>query len=390
MRRILVVEDDPAMTEGIRDVLELAGYDVMTAADGREAIECMRRGAPDLILSDVMMPEMDGFTFYEEVRKNPAWTFVPFIFLTALGQRDSITHGKRLGADDYLIKPVDPDHLLATVEARLTRSEALSDAAASELQKFARLVTGVLGHELRTPLTWIRAYSEILLDLRTDMAQEELESALEGIKLGSDRLARLVEDAVILVSLDTGQASEDYRLAAEVEPNLEHRVRGVVEQMAPSAAAQGVQLEVEAEPNVPHVVLAPRFFTLIIRHLVENGVKFSRSEGGDTVTVRVRGVDAAAEVSVIDAGIGIPADQLERIFDPLVQVDRQQREQQGVGLGLAIVRGLVRCHGGDIWATSVEGAGTTVTLTIPAAGADGPGARGESARKRGFEPMAGN
>ncbi|MFQ5460541.1 MAG: response regulator, partial [Anaerolineae bacterium] len=162
MSVILVVEDDPAMTEGIRDVLGLAGHEVATAPDGRAALDRMRERAPDLILSDVMMPRMDGFAFYEEVRRNPAWTFIPFVFLTALGQREAVTRGKRLGADDYLVKPVDPEQLLATVESRLERGQALAGAAAARLQEMSRLVTGVLGHELRTPITWIRAYAEIL------------------------------------------------------------------------------------------------------------------------------------------------------------------------------------------------------------------------------------
>ncbi len=377
MSVILVVEDDPAMTEGIRDVLGLAGHEVTTAADGRAALDRMRERAPDLILSDVMMPRMDGFAFYGEVRRNPAWTFIPFVFLTALGQREAVTRGKRLGADDYLVKPVDPEQLLATVESRLERGQALSGAAAARLQEMSRLVTGVLGHELRTPITWIRAYAEILQDLRSDMEAEELEAALEGIQSGSVRLARLVEDAVMLVSLDTGQAVEDFRLAAEVDADLPRRLSEIVAQLQPDASRQGIRLSLSAEEELPPVLISPRHLDTMLRHLLDNAIKFSKPTGADEVRVWAIRAPDGLEIVIEDDGVGIPDDHIESIFEPLRQLDRPRHEQQGIGLGLAIARGVVSLHGGRIWAESRSGGPTAVHVVLPAASeaaSDGPGA----------------
>lgn len=123
--RILVVEDNDVLRDGLRLLLELEGYLVVSAANGRDALERMSSFSPDLILSDINMPEMDGFAFFEAVRRRPEWVPIPFIFLSARGGREDIFAGKSLGAEDYLIKPVNRQELVATVKARLTRSQEL-------------------------------------------------------------------------------------------------------------------------------------------------------------------------------------------------------------------------------------------------------------------------
>lgn len=122
---ILVVEDNDVLRDGLRLLLEVEGYFVISAANGREALDQMSRFTPDLILSDINMPEMDGYTFFEAVRSRPEWVPIPFIFLTARGGREDVFAGKSLGADDYLIKPVNRQELVATVKARLIRSQEL-------------------------------------------------------------------------------------------------------------------------------------------------------------------------------------------------------------------------------------------------------------------------
>jgi putative two-component system response regulator len=125
METLLVVEDNRPMRLGLRDILEQAGFVVLTAADGSEALAQMSQTRPDLILSDIAMPVMDGFAFFQEVRAKPEWVSIPFIFLTARGEREDIMRGKELGADDYLTKPFTPDELLTAVRARLDRTNQL-------------------------------------------------------------------------------------------------------------------------------------------------------------------------------------------------------------------------------------------------------------------------
>jgi signal transduction histidine kinase/DNA-binding response OmpR family regulator len=126
---ILVVEDAPGMREGICDILEMTGYSVSWASNGREALQLMETLSPDLIVSDIMMPEMDGYSFYEYVRADDRWLLVPFIFLTAKDTRADIRLGKSIGVDDYLTKPFAPEDLLVAVESRLIRAQQLRRAS---------------------------------------------------------------------------------------------------------------------------------------------------------------------------------------------------------------------------------------------------------------------
>jgi putative two-component system response regulator len=120
---VLVVEDDPAMLVALRDILEGAGYIVHTAANGKEALDSLTEARPDIILSDIAMPVMDGFEFLEAVRSRPVGATIPFIFLTARGTREDIFTGKSLGVDDYITKPVTSRELLSAIRARLQRAD---------------------------------------------------------------------------------------------------------------------------------------------------------------------------------------------------------------------------------------------------------------------------
>lgn len=122
---LLVVEDNEALREGLREMLSLEGFAVLTAANGRAALDQMTLLTPDLIVSDIAMPEMDGLAFFSAVRAQPEWLTIPFLFLTARGEKQDILRGKNLGAEDYLIKPLTRDELVTAVRSRLERSEQL-------------------------------------------------------------------------------------------------------------------------------------------------------------------------------------------------------------------------------------------------------------------------
>jgi len=122
---ILIVEDHDILREGIQILLETEGYQALSAENGQEALKLMEGISPDLILSDISMPEMDGYTFYDAVRARPEWVTIPFIFLTARGEREEVFTSKKLGVEDYLIKPVDRQELVTTVRSRLDRSRQI-------------------------------------------------------------------------------------------------------------------------------------------------------------------------------------------------------------------------------------------------------------------------
>jgi DNA-binding NarL/FixJ family response regulator len=134
MTKILIIEDEPQMRKGIATVLSMEGFDVVTAAHGREGVELARRENPELILCDVMMPELDGFGVLAELRADPAFATTPFLFLTAKGEKTDLRLGMNSGADDYLTKPIDVTDLLAAIQTRLARRTEQRLAVESALQ----------------------------------------------------------------------------------------------------------------------------------------------------------------------------------------------------------------------------------------------------------------
>jgi DNA-binding response OmpR family regulator len=124
-RTILVVDDEPVLLDSLADILQLEGFSVLKASNGLEALDLLQDQTPHLILTDIMMPGMNGYQLYQRVRKNPEWLWIPFIFLTAKGEAEDIRFGKELGADDYLMKPILPEDLVAAVIGRLERYRQL-------------------------------------------------------------------------------------------------------------------------------------------------------------------------------------------------------------------------------------------------------------------------
>ena len=128
VKRILVIDDDARLREHYRQLLKLEGYEVVEARNGREGVERARQDAPDLVLCDITMPEMNGHRVLETLRSEPRLAHVPFVFLTGWSEAEDIRTGMNLGADDYLTKPVVPDELVAAIRARLRRAELAAAA----------------------------------------------------------------------------------------------------------------------------------------------------------------------------------------------------------------------------------------------------------------------
>jgi len=326
----------------------------------------MEEVCPNLIVADIMMPRMDGYSFYGEIRSRPEWVPIPFIFLTAKAEKEDVLKGKDLGAEDYLTKPFDPQELVVAVRGKLRRARAIQEVTEAKFDHLKQQIVNVLGHELRTPLTYVRGYTELALEEVPSLTPGDLQDFLMGIKRGTDRLNRLVEDLLFLIRLDTGQATEEYHLLACIRRDLDALLESAVQQYEKQAAAQGVTLEAKVEPNPPPVRLCEPFFMDALGRLLDNGIKFSRGER-KRVTVNSQVTGGWVEVAVTDEGVGIPAQELSHLFERFRQIGREQMEQQGIGVGLAIAQELIHMHDGEITVESTFGAGSTFTIRLPVA-----------------------
>ena len=361
--QILIVEDDLAMSTGIRDVLDMAGYKVQLAENGLEALQVLTRFRPDLIISDIMMPEMDGFELLEQVRRRPNWAVIPFIFLTAKGQRTDIRAGKQLGADDYLVKSVDLDDLLVVVRAKLDRAIVLKQQSLKEMENLKNTILNMLSHEFRTPLTYITGYVDLMQE--GNWSADDLQKFLSRIKGGSTRLNRLVEDFLLLVRFETDDAHQAYLMDKRPFNAWHLLINRVFEGLQDAAAARHVALVAEIAPNLPLVDAHENYLENALHRLVDNAIKFSKP-GGAQVIARVTVEDRRVCVRIIDHGIGIPILELPKMFDRFHQINRERMEQQGAGVSLAIVKGIAELHRGEVDCTSEEGAGSEFMMVLPA------------------------
>lgn len=166
---LLVVEDNLALREGLGEMLGLEGFSVITAANGRDALDKLSTFTPDLILSDISMPEMDGYTFFKAVRARPEWVTIPFLFLTARGEREDILVGKDLGADDYLIKPLTREELITAVRARLARSRQVRVA---QLQQAYEASLTVLSNAIEVRDQYTRDHVDRVMSYALIVAEE--------------------------------------------------------------------------------------------------------------------------------------------------------------------------------------------------------------------------
>lgn len=362
---ILVVEDDIHLLEGIRDILRLDHYHVLTAQDGVQALEILNSQPelPDLIVSDIMMPHMDGVEFFRRVRQEQRWLSIPFIFLTAKGEKSDYHKGLRLGVDDYIVKPYDPADLLVKIEARIKRQEALNQAHSESLSKLKRQILTILNHEFRTPLTFVVAYADMLNDTSpAGLTEGDMLAYLKGVSTGAERLRSLIENFILLVELETGDAQQIYEWRKCPISDW----RSVFEDACKRAKiiqTRNHRLDFQIADQLPMIEGDAEYLAIAITHLLTNAAKFS--EPGQPIMLGAYAENDSLTIWVQDEGRGIPPAELERVWESFYQVDRATYEDQGAGAGLAIVRGVARLHGGSVGAASELGVGSTFKIILP-------------------------
>lgn len=369
---ILIVEDDQSMLDGMNDLLEIAdlGYDitVLQANDGQMALDVMAEHEPDLIISDVMMPQMGGYEFLNHVRANPEWIQIPFIFVTAKGEEPDIRKGRLSDADLYITKPFVISKLLTLIHTQLDLAYERKQARQRNIESLKKNILQILNHEFRTPLTYVTAYYEMLADSVTEFTDgRNYREYLRGIQAGCLRLTRLVDDFIRVMELRSGEAQANFLARARQVPNLSALLKETV------TAHQNMGSEVPYEitylipDRLPAIFGDPDSLVNIIERLLNNAIKFTDTSRGRvnhiTVSATVQG--KFIHIMIADEGMGFPASMKSQIFEPFVQYNRGVFEQQGAGTGLAIVNGLVRLHNGRTEVESQEGVGSKFTVILP-------------------------
>jgi signal transduction histidine kinase len=364
--RVLLADDNADMRDYVARLLE-AEYDVEAVADGERALEAALARPPDLVLSDVMMPRLDGFGLLERLRADERLRTVPVILLSARAGEESRVEGLEAGADDYLVKPFGARELLARVSANLEMARMRREAAereralrerAEEASRAKDEFLATVSHELRTPLNSMLGWARLLRAGRLDPVAAA--RALETIERNTVSQAQLIEDLLDISRIITGKM----RLA--IQPiTLESVVRAAIDSIRPAADAKDIRVHVSLDAFKGRILGDPERLQQVVWNLVSNAVKFTPR--GGSVSVAVASEAAQITLSVVDTGSGIPSDFLPFVFDRFRQADASMsREHGGLGLGLAIVRHIVELHGGTVdVASDGVGRGSTFTVRLP-------------------------
>ncbi len=368
MAKILMIEDEDQIREEVMDWLMFEGYEVVGAANGRLGLEAAEREYPDLIISDINMPEMDGYNVLLEVRSNPVLSHIPFIFLTAHDTHDAYRAGMEMGADDYLTKPFTHTEVLSAIRARLqkqsqqkeyvnqqldTLDKVLEEERAKRLVK-SRLVA-MFSHDFRNPLAVILSSATLMQKYEDRMDSDQRQNKLSRIVSSVEQLMQMLDDMLVVAEMESGRFEanpENLDLTAQVE-NIVDEFRAI----------KGETCQIRFESSVQkRVKLDPKLLRQMTANLISNAIKYS-PDGGE-VKVKIAGGEGEIVLLVQDNGIGIPDEAMSSLFTPFFRATNA-KNLQGTGLGLAIVKEAVDLCGGEIDVTSQVGQGSQFRVRLP-------------------------
>lgn len=366
MTKVLMVEDSQVLLESIAFELEMHGYAVLQATNGKNALDVLTTAVlpPDIIVSDIAMPDMDGFEFLKMVRSEMTWAAIPFLFMTAFSSADSIRTSRRLGADDYIIKPFQSEDLIIAIENKLQRVSTFRSEASRNLDEARQKLINMMSHELRTPLTSIYGGMELLADYLGQAPDQFVQQMLEMIQNGSNRLHRLTNKALALLQIDSGHMKRVFMESSSIH-DMHHIITEAQNRVLgdPDLAANLVKIRILREDSPAFVWGVREYLVMMVEELLRNAVSFSPKNG--EVYLEVKQEKEQILVLVQDYGRGIRNDDLPIIWERFSQLNREKYEQQGIGLGLTIVRESALIHHGNCMVESQLGQGTRAFLSLP-------------------------
>ncbi|AZS29415.1 hybrid sensor histidine kinase/response regulator [Butyricimonas faecalis] len=375
--KILVVDDVQSNVLLLKALLGREGFGIVIAMNGTEALQKVKSEHPDLILLDVMMPDMDGFEVAGHLKLEPEQAEIPIIFLTALNDSASVVKGFQLGANDFISKPFRREELLIRVEHQLSLVDARR-IILRQTEELRKTIAGrdklysVIAHDLRSPMASIKMLcNTIMMSIDRQTVPADVFEMLEMTNKTAEEVFSLLDNLLKWTKSQLGKLSN-----VPQSIDMVGLVNGVIEVFKPIAGSKSISLKLDSAVESVHVTVDIEMIKSVVRNLISNAIKFSHKDTAVVVHVRVQevadenrteaGNDKEVLVTVSDSGCGIKKEDQEKLLNEATHFTTFGTDsEEGSGLGLLLCKDFVSKNHGRLWFTSEEGVGSNFNFTIP-------------------------
>ena len=362
--KILIVDDVMSNVLLLKVLLTNEKFAIATASNGRQALEQVEKENPDLVLLDVMMPDMSGFEVAQHLKANPNTADIPIIFLTALNSTADIVKGFQVGANDFISKPFNKEELIIRVthQISLVAAKRLILSKTEELQ---RTIAGrdklysVIAHDLRSLMGSIKmVLNMLILNLPSEKIGAEMYELLTMANQTTEDVFSLLDNLLKWTKSQIGKLNVVYQ-----DVDLVEVTDGVIEIFSMVASLKKIRIR-EMKPEKMMVNADIDMLKTVVRNLLSNAIKFSKENS--EVLVKMEEVDGMAVVSVQDYGCGISEEGQKKLLHTDTHFSTfGTNNEEGSGLGLLLCKDFVVKNGGKLWFTSKEGEGSIFSFSIP-------------------------
>lgn len=362
--KILIVDDVMSNVLLLKVLLTNEKFAIATASNGRQALEQVEKENPDLVLLDVMMPDMSGFEVAQHLKSNSNTADIPIIFLTALNSTADIVKGFQVGANDFISKPFNKEELIIRVthQISLVAAKRLILSKTEELQ---RTIAGrdklysVIAHDLRSPMGSIKmVLNMLILNLPSEKIGAEMYELLTMANQTTEDVFSLLDNLLKWTKSQIGKLNVVYQ-----DVDLVEVTDGVIEIFSMVASLKKIRIR-EMKPEKMMVNADIDMLKTVVRNLLSNAIKFSKENS--EVLVKMEEVDGMAVVSVQDHGCGISEEGQKKLLHTDTHFSTfGTNNEEGSGLGLLLCKDFVVKNGGKLWFTSKEGEGSIFSFSIP-------------------------
>lgn len=353
--KILIVDDVPTNVMLVHTILKREGYSLMTADNGLQALRLVKERCPNLILLDIMMPEMDGYEVLRRLKSDPETQNIPVIIMSALNDMNSIIKGYQLGAAEYVTKPFQREELVKRVGYRFEMfnikriKKELEDTIKSRDALYS-----VIAHDLRSPLGTLKMMNAAVLNMidKKEVSAEAYEM-LNLMNKTSDEVFQLLDNLLKWAKNRLNKDSIQYKTS-----NINNLIDETVKTLHSLATFKNINLSTELPDETFEINTDPEMVGTVIRNLITNAIKFSNQDGH--IDISLFKDNGHIVVKVKDDGVGIKNDDLSKVLNPEMQFSTYgTNNEKGAGLGLNLCNDFAEMLGGRLWFDSEENKGTT-------------------------------